>query len=223
MQALPNRSTRNQILYILKTEGPLSVAELTKQTRITNMAVRRHLQTLEKDGLIEAETVRQSMGRPTSVYRLTKTAEKMFPQNYQALLTDLLYELRQIAGEDIIHLLFQRRMHTLKKQYEVNLQGKSIQEQVSVLTKIQNDQGYMAKWEKHDDSNSERVQFQIIEHHCPIANIANQYQHACHYELKLFESLLHARVTRTACMTEGDQTCCYLIQPRQQTDTSVKN
>lgn len=214
MQASQNTSTRNHILYMLKTQGPLNVAELTKQTDITNMAVRRHLNTLEKDGLIESQTVRQSMGRPTAVYRLSETAEELFPKKYHVLMSDLLSELVQEAGEEMVDLLFQRRKQTLRKKYEAGIEGNSLQAKVAALAEIQNDNGYMAKWHINNSASSAE-EYALIEHNCPIAHIANQYEQACQCELELFESLLGARVARTSCIAKGDQMCTYLIQANE--------
>lgn len=210
--AQANTSTRNHILYMLKTQGPLSVAELTRQTDITNMAVRRHLNTLEKDGLIESETVRQSMGRPTAVYRLSEAAEDLFPKKYHVLMSDLLNELVEEAGEEMVDLLFSRRKQTLQLKYEANIQGRSLEEKVAVLAGIQNDNGYMAKWRKNESTSAQTEEYELIEHNCPIAHVANQYQQACQCELELFRSLLDADVARTTCIAKGDQMCTYLIR-----------
>lgn len=74
-------STRERILHLMKTAGPLSAKELTTELQITEMAVRRHLGTMERDGLIESKMIRQTQGRPTAVYGLTELAEGIFPKN----------------------------------------------------------------------------------------------------------------------------------------------
>ena len=67
-------STRKVILSMLKTQGPLSVHDIAKQLGITEMAVRRHIHSLEKDDLLEAKLVRQAMGRPSNVYTLSSAS-----------------------------------------------------------------------------------------------------------------------------------------------------
>lgn len=86
-------STRDKILQLLKTKGELSAKEITEFIGITSMAVRRHINTLEKEGLIESKTIRQPMGRPTAIYHLTDQAESFFPNKYHTLTLDLLGEL----------------------------------------------------------------------------------------------------------------------------------
>ena len=58
-------STKDEILIMLKTAGSLTVSDISKELGITEMAVRRHLNTLERDEMIKSTLVRQAMGRPT--------------------------------------------------------------------------------------------------------------------------------------------------------------
>ncbi|AFC28735.1 transcriptional regulator [Paenibacillus mucilaginosus 3016] len=106
-------STRKVIVTMLKTKGPLSAGEMAKQLGITEMAVRRHLHTLERDQLIEAKLVRQAMGRPAHLYSLTEHADDLFPKKYQHLAMDLLEELELTAGADKVDFLFDRRKERL--------------------------------------------------------------------------------------------------------------
>ena len=43
--------------------------ELANELEITEMAVRRHIQTLERDKLIRSDVKKQTMGRPSKVYQ----------------------------------------------------------------------------------------------------------------------------------------------------------
>lgn len=202
-------STRETILQLLKTRGDLCTKDLTQLLGITVMGVRRHLHTLERDGLIRGKTVRQPMGRPTSVYSLTELAECFFPKKYHTLTLDLLGELAQESGDEMVRHLFDRRKESLKRKYEASLDGKPLPEKVAALADIQNDNGYMVEWEQ--TAGGEYV---LKEHNCPISQIANQYQIACQCELELFQSLLQADVDRTECLAKGGRKCVYIIRGR---------
>jgi predicted ArsR family transcriptional regulator len=199
-------STREQIVHMLKTKAPLTAKDITNELQITEMAVRRHLSTLERDGYIESDTIRQTMGRPTAVYRLSELAAGFFPATYHTLTLDLLGELEQESGEELINHLFDRRKSKLEKKYATNMTGLPLSEKVLLLTKLQNENGYMAECEESDDGN-----FIIQEYNCPISQIANQYKHACHCELELFKSLLQVDVNRTECLSTGGTKCSYVI------------
>ncbi|MNO64484.1 DeoR-like helix-turn-helix domain protein [compost metagenome] len=202
-------STRDQILQMMKTSGPLSTREITVQLGITEMAVRRHLGTMERDGLIESKMIRQTLGRPTAVYGLTELAEGLFPKKYHTLTLDLLGELVEEAGENSVNHLFERRKDRLNRKYEPQMQGKSFQDKVRKLAEIQNENGYMTECEQVEENH-----FILKEHNCPISQIANQYNHACQCELQLFESLLDANVERTECLAQEGNRCVYIIRSR---------
>ncbi|GAB2699869.1 helix-turn-helix transcriptional regulator [Paenibacillus thermoaerophilus] len=202
-------STRETILQLLKTKGELSTKDLTGMLGITVMAVRRHLNALERDGLIRPKTVRLPMGRPAAVYSLTEHAEGFFPKKYHTLTLDLLGELAAESGDSMVELLFERRKESLKRRYEANIEGKPLTDKVAALADIQNDNGYMVEWERTENGD-----FLLKEHNCPISVIANQYRHACRCELELFQSLLDADVDRTECLAEGGRKCVYVIRSR---------
>ncbi|GAB6989627.1 helix-turn-helix transcriptional regulator [Paenibacillus pini] len=205
-------STRDKILQMLKTKGELSAKDITEQIGITSMAIRRHINTLEKEGLIESKTIRQPMGRPTAIYRLTEQAEGFFPNKYFALTLDLLGELEEDAGKEMVHHLFDRRGQSLLRKHGDKMHGKPFAEKVEMLAEIQNESGYMVHLEKKTED-----EYTLLEHNCPISQIAKKYNHACACEMKLFESLLGAEVSRSECLAKGDNKCVYTIRKQHNT------
>lgn len=202
-------STRKQVMQLLKTNGELSTKDLTEYLHITGMAVRRHLDTLERDGLIESRAIRQPMGRPTALYRLTAAADNHFPKKYDTVALDLLDELAQEAGPEMVNHLFDRRKESLYNKYSPAMSDREWTDQVETLAQIQNDNGYMVELEQVSEE-----EFVLKEYNCPISQLANQYHHACQCELGLFENLLNANVTRHECLADGDQKCAYVIKKR---------
>ena len=203
-------STRDKIMHMLKMNGALSAKEITDRLGITGMAVRRHISTLERDSMIESTTVRQPLGRPAALYRLTKHAEDYFPKNYHTIALDLLSELEADAGEDSVRRLFELRQASLYKKYHEQMKGMSLQEKVAALSEIQNENGYMADWQQTDDD-----EYVLSEHNCPIFQVAGKYHHACTCERNLFASLLDAEVERTDCLADGGSRCIYRIRDKQ--------
>lgn len=209
MNRQQDASTRKIILTMLKTQGPLTVGEMSKKLGITEMAVRRHLNTLERDGLIDSQLVRQAMGRPTHMYSLTDSADELFPKKYHHLTLDLLEELAAAAGEDKVEMLFERRKERLIGRYEERIVGKPLSERVKELADIQNANGYMVEWQAEEDGS-----YVLHEHNCPISQVASRYQHACSCELAMFRQLLGTEVERTECLAKGGNRCTYRIMER---------
>jgi predicted ArsR family transcriptional regulator len=200
-------STRKVLLTIMKTKGSLSVNEMAKALGITEMAIRRHLNTLERDGLIETKLIRQAMGRPMHLYSLTLLADDLFPKNYHQLTLELLDELETEENNNPVGQLFEGRKQKLLQKYKGRMEGKSLVDRVAELANIQNNNGYMVKWDTDDTG-----QYVFTEYNCPIAQVAKRYNEACHCELSLFQNLLGAEVERTECLTKGGKKCTYLIK-----------
>jgi len=202
-------STRDRIMQMLKTNGGLSAKAITDNLGITGMAVRRHLSVLEKEDLIEYTTVRQTMGRPMAVYRLTEKAEGFFPNKYHTVALELLSELEGESGVKEVNHLFELRRISLQNRHQQHLEGKDLESKVAALAEIQTNNGYMATWEKRTDGV-----FELTEYNCPIYQIASKYTHACTCETRLFESLLHAKVEQTECLAKNGKKCVYRIRPK---------
>lgn len=205
MSKPPDLSTRRTILNLLKTKGSLSVNTLSGMLGVTEMAVRRHLISLEGDGYVEMRLLRQAMGRPTHMYQLTQAAEDFFPKNYHKLTLDLLTELEEESPE-LVDRLFERRKEKLAGSYEQQMKGKPLGDKVAMLAEIQNAGGYMVEWRQEESGG-----YELNEYNCPIARIADRYEQACRCELTLFQRLLGVHVERTECLAKGGGKCTYKI------------
>jgi predicted ArsR family transcriptional regulator len=200
-------STRDEILYLMKTKGQLSVSDLAIELGITEMAVRRHLNTLERDQYIQATLIRQAMGRPSNMYTLTEKGHDLFPKNYSDIALDFLQDIESLEGSEKIDELFERREERLYQKLRERMQGLTFLEKIKVLESIQNEKGYMVKWEKVGD----RIVFR--EFNCPISDVAKTYNKACECELSLFQRLLGTeQIERPECLAKGGNHCVYVIK-----------
>ncbi|ADU31657.1 putative transcriptional regulator [Evansella cellulosilytica DSM 2522] len=203
-------STRDLILSILKRKKQLTVSAIALELDITEMAVRRHLNTLERDGIVETSLLRQAMGRPTHVYHLSHNGEEMFPRDYGTLVIELLKDLQELDGQEKIEQLFIRRMERQQQKYEKRLVSKRFDERIYELAKLYNDQGYMVEVTKEEDGS-----FTFMEFNCPIAEVAKQFPIICEMEHKLFRKLLNTdNIQCHKCLATGhDSYCQYTIIP----------
>src|ERR1041385_4385300 len=86
-------STRGQIVTLLRT-APATVEELAGKLKLTDNAVRAHLATLERDGLVKQSGLRRGPRKPHFTYVLTEEADRLFPKAYDALLNQLIAVLK---------------------------------------------------------------------------------------------------------------------------------
>jgi len=208
-----NSSTRNEILQMLKKHGSLTVSEMAAELKITEMAVRRHLNTLERDRLIKSTLMRQSMGRPTNVYSLTEESEHLFPKHYSDFALDFLQDIEENEGNDKVHSLFQRREERMLKVYKQEMKGQTLEQKIEQLADLQNQRGYMVEFERDPETGD----FVFKEMNCPISQVAKEYTHACDCELSLFKRVLDAEIEQRECISKGEDKCVYIIKNQEDT------
>jgi predicted ArsR family transcriptional regulator len=201
-------STKDKILELLKKTGFMSVNDLTERLDITHMAIRKHLNQLEKGDLIQSSELKQPMGRPLHLYSLTDRGERLFPKNYEGITLEFLRDLENAHGAKLVEELFKKREERLTEEISARLTHLPNSDKVKELVRIQNEKGYMADFTQ-PDANS----FELVEHNCPILAVAKEYTVACSCETRMFQEILTtAKVTRTSCKTEGDHACKFSIQ-----------
>ena len=86
-------STRGQIVVMLRRSA-CTVEELAGKLQLTDNAVRAHLSTLERDGLVRQSGLRRGPRKPHFTYVLTDQADRLFPKAYDALLNQLIIVLK---------------------------------------------------------------------------------------------------------------------------------
>lgn len=86
-------STRGRVVGLLRGKSG-TVTELAETLGLTDNAVRAHLLSLERDGLVRQSGVQRGARKPHFAYELTEEAERLFPKAYDALLNQLLTTLK---------------------------------------------------------------------------------------------------------------------------------
>ncbi|MDY0408787.1 DeoR family transcriptional regulator [Paracerasibacillus soli] len=74
-------STKEKLLVILKKGNKMTIEDIMIHFSVSEIAVRKHLNELVREGFIKKRTVKQKIGRPFYEYELTKKAIKLFPIN----------------------------------------------------------------------------------------------------------------------------------------------
>ena len=206
-------NTRRELLLLLRKRPGITVAELAEELQLTGMGVRRQLDALASDDLVETATsVRRGLGRPASGWRLTATGLELFPRRYDTFALDVLEDLAEHAGPQAVDAVFHRRGDKLVAQYDEALAGcRGLQERVAGLAQIRDDAGYLA--ECTSNGNGELV---LTENNCAVHKVAEHYPAVCAMELDLLRRVMgdDVEVTRIAHTMAGDAVCSYRIRKR---------
>src|SRR5688500_6899764 len=86
-------STRGRIVTLLRGSTK-TVNELAEELGLTDNAVRAHLLSLERDGLIKQSGIQRGSRKPHFAYELTDEADQLFPKAYALLLNQLIDALK---------------------------------------------------------------------------------------------------------------------------------
>jgi predicted ArsR family transcriptional regulator len=205
--------TEDRILYLLKSKGPQTAAQLAKRLGVTAMAVRHHLYGFDRDGLVQCADQHRPVGRPVRVWRLTERAAARFPESHAELTLEIIAAMRTTFGEEGLDRLLAERtrlqLRAYREQIRVADDG-SLESRVRVLAAIRREQGYMAECVTRADGT-----LLLREHHCPICVAAKSCQGLCREELGLFRAVLGTRVQveRTDHILAGASRCAYMITP----------
>jgi len=199
-----------RLLVLLKRQGPKSLIELAEWLGISKMGVYKHLVGLEGRRLIERFYERSGVGRPRLWFRLSEKSNGLFPKAYSDISISALSFIERKLGRDAVEQVLRERQNELYDRYSQKLSGKEGFDRVRELARLRDEDGYMAEARRVGKNSVE-----MLEHNCPILQIASKYQEACWTEQQLFTRLLGGKVNATHRAAVGDQVCCFMIQARK--------
>jgi predicted ArsR family transcriptional regulator len=211
--AAGNRGSE-RILQMIKVKGPQSSSLIAAELGVTGEAVRQQLVKLAEDGLIVATKVRNGVGRPLQLWRLTETGDARFPDRHSLVTLQLIDEIRSLFDESTLLRIIDSRSAKVALAYADELaDSPTLKERVAKLAMIRAREGYMAEWREEPDGS-----FMLIENHCPICAAAKSCQGFCKAERDTFQEVLggsNIAVTRVQHILSGARLCAYKIHQIQ--------
>jgi DeoR family transcriptional regulator, suf operon transcriptional repressor len=205
LTALP--TAKRAILNVLKKRGEATVDEIAEALEITVSGARQQMAGLQRDGLVSVREQRMGPGRPRHYYSLTPAGDSLYPRAYAELTNEL---LDYVADEDpeLLETIFERRRARRLERARERLEGRSFEERIELLTRILDEDGYLADHQRLEDGS-----FVVTEHNCAVLGVAVRYGQACSSEIDFIRQVLpDASVERTAHMVAGAHMCAYKIQ-----------
>jgi predicted ArsR family transcriptional regulator len=195
-------STRGQIVTILRS-SPCTVEELATKLELTDNAVRAHLSTLERDGLVRQSGIRRGARKPHFTYALTDEADRLFPKAYDVLLNQLIAVLKTRLGsaetEDLLKEVGRVVATNTPGGNDASLQSR-VQKAVKVLEAI----GGSAEIEQYDGK------IVICGNGCPLAAAVSVHPEVCRLAEKLVGEIVQATVVEK-CDREARPQCRFEI------------
>jgi predicted ArsR family transcriptional regulator len=205
--------TRNRVARSILANGPSTAVDLGKRLKMTPAGVRRHLDALLAENLVEARQQRtygqRGRGRPAKVFALTDRGRGVFYQAYDQLAVDALKFLADSAGPAAVDAFARKRVAELADRFRERMDAVPVEERPALLARLLTEDGYAAGL--RETGKAPTAGEQLCQHHCPVAHVAEQFPQLCEAETEAFAELLGTHVQRLATIAHGDGVCTTFI------------
>ena len=202
---------RRAVLYALRRRGQATADDIARQLDMTVSGARQHLTALVEDGFAEATELPRpagQRGRAQLAYMVTDRADALFPKAYGELTNELLGYVSESDSGLVDTLFSRRRDERIRNATERLARERTLKAKVAELTRILDDDGYLATCEDVSPGV-----FRIVEHNCAIWAVAQRYGQACTSELDFIRATLpDAAVDRVQHMVAGAPHCAYEVR-----------
>lgn len=208
-EAAPNEDhrTRDLVARSVLENGPSTAVLLGKRLGLTPAGIRRHLDLLVADGILQARDPRiaaeRGRGRPSKVFVMTDAGREQFEHSYDDLAVAALKFMSAHSGESLVTGFAKSRADDISRKAAIAIAEPA--NKVKALATFLTEQGYAASVETRGGGE------QLCQHHCPIAHVAAEFPQLCEAETQAFSDLLGTHVQRLATIAHGDGVCTTYI------------
>jgi predicted ArsR family transcriptional regulator len=199
--------TRDRVAQLLLQYGSASTSELSDTLGLSCAAIRRHLDAMLAEGLVEARErpVRgpRGRGRPAKVFSLTDSARESFPHTYDDLASAALRWIAQHDGPAAVSAFAAAQVSVLEERCRAAMReaGDDPMARAEALARALTAEGYAA------GASTIASGGQLCQHHCPVAHVAAEFPQLCEAETQVISRLVGTHVQRLATIANGDRVC----------------
>jgi predicted ArsR family transcriptional regulator len=201
------RGTRARVARLILENGPITAFALSSRLGLTPAAIRRHLDALLADRMIEARKARvygsRGRGRPAKLFAITDAGRSAFEHAYDDLASSALRFLARTRGVAAVADFAREQVADLEWRYRPAVEAAPAAERVQALAEALTADGYAASADVVPGGGGQ----QLCQHHCPVAQVAAEFPQLCEAETEAFGRLLGTPVQRLATIAHGDGIC----------------
>jgi len=197
-------STRGQLTSLLR-RGARTVDELAASLELTDNAIRSHLSSLERDGLVRQAGVRRGpgAGKPAVLFELHPDAEPLFSHAYVPMLAAMVDvvvdELPTDRADDVFRAMGRRLARGVGAPSSGPLEAR-VHAAAAVLTALGGDVDVAADGES----------WTIRGAGCPLSAVVAHRPEMCHAVETLIAEV--AGASARSCCRHGDRPqCCFAV------------
>ena len=197
---------------LLAARGEATVAEIAGELGMNQANIRRHLEVMRAESLIDVTIRRHEIGRPSYVYRLTERAEEM-NAHYPRLVNRMVRRIGALpdGGKELLSQVFDGVADDIAGVYRSQVNGATVRERVMQTSEALKDEGIVDHWRRDDDG------YHLMNTTCPYRKAAELTDAPCNADHRTVELLVGAPVEQVSRMVDGQAMCEYVVRDIQHT------
>ncbi|MFC4064349.1 helix-turn-helix transcriptional regulator [Actinoplanes subglobosus] len=214
--------TRDRVAQLLLRQGATTAAELGAALGLSPAAIRKHLDAMLAESLVETRELRpakpRGRGRPAKAFVLTAAArEDLNPHHYDGIATAALRWISQQHGPEAVSAFAAAQVKALEERCQAALReaGHDPIARAEALAEVLTAEGYAA------NASTIASGGQLCQHHCPVAHVAAEFPQLCDAETEVISRLIGTHVQRLATIAHGDGVCTTHIPARGAKTTAI--
>jgi len=202
-------TTRERVLGLIVSAGPIAAATIAEQFELTPAAVRRHLSALTEDGLIAdhdmAGPIDRGRGRPAKSFVATPQGQRALKSAYSAVAQEAMEFLK--ARGDLAAFVVDHGSRLESKLTGSVDRTAPVATRVGALSEALATMGYATSVRPGPGGYT----LQLCQGHCPVQEIAQATPEWCEEEAKVFSRVLGVHVQRLSTLAQGAHVCTTTI------------
>ena len=197
------RGTQGRILQLLR-KSALTANEIAAQIGLTHNAVRGHLATLQRDGVVREAGWQRGTSRPAVLYEVVPGAEAIFSKAYIPFVAHLMRVLQERLQQGDLDQIMHLVGRSLASEWP-RLRGK-FPERVEAASALLDELGALNDVEKQNGG------YVIRGRSCLLSAAVHGRPEVCRAMQSLLTDLVEAPV-RECCERGERPRCCFEIAP----------
>lgn len=207
--------TRDAVIRLLQEQGASTAADLARGIGVSTGSIRRHMDIMVAEGLLETELVRQQRGRPVTRYTLSEAGEeetsgasysRLLDRIYPALASMTTNEVSGRDGAELVNLLFDRVGASMARDHAPRITAEVFDDRVQQVTDALQEEGILELVELRDDLVVLRNST------CPVRSCAEGNHAMCDADRGAIEALLGMPVVQASTVASGGDVCEYVVR-----------
>ncbi len=200
------KSTRELMRDVLAARSEATVSEIAQTLGLNQANIRRHLEVMRAEGLVDVRIQRHEIGRPSYVYRLTERAEEL-SAHYPRLVNRMVTRLAASpAGVPVLAELFDGVADDIVAVHRPAVTATGLARRVAQTSSALQEEGIVDHWRKEDDG------YHLMNTACPYRKAAEASDAPCNADHKVVETLIGAPVEQRSRMIDGHAQCEYVVR-----------